>query len=68
MSGVTKCHITALLFFCELCCGARKGEFLNPHIEFYTYKDWVVKQGLDATFMLGSDGDEREVKEEDPHF
>ena len=69
MSGKTKSHGTALLFFCELCCGARKGEFLDPHIEFFTYKDWVKKQGLeDASFLLGSDGDDKEVKVEDPHF
>ena len=68
MYGGTKSHATALLFFCEFFCGAIKGEFLDPQIEFYTYKDWVVKQGLDdAKFMLGSDGDDREVKVEDPH-
>ncbi len=26
-----------MIFFCELCCGARKGEFLDPNIPATSY-------------------------------
>ena len=48
------------------CCGARKGEFLDPNIKFYTYAEWKRRQGRDATTIpLGTDADHLNITNPD---
>lgn len=39
-SGSEKKYGAATLLALGTCCGARKGEFLDPHIKFYTYAEY----------------------------
>ena len=64
-AGSEKKFGAATLLALGTCCGARKGEFLDPHIEFYTYAEWQRKQKRDAAKMvLGTpDGDHLDISD-----
>ena len=54
-SGSEKKYGAATLLALGTCCGARKGEFLDPHIKFYSYAEYQRKQGRAAKIPLGTE-------------
>lgn len=65
-SGAEKKYGAATLLALGTCCGARKGEFLDPSIKFYTYGEWQRKKHLDAEKInLGTESDHLSIVEDD---
>lgn len=70
-SGTSKSHGAAIMFAIETSIGSRKGELLDPHIQFLTWDQWKKSPNYTAGLRIGilSDKDESlEIVREEEGF